>query len=62
MASFPAPSPKDGCEDSMPTSDADEKLLSDNVLKIGDAAVAGAQPSSSPWPVGGRRGPVRGKP
>ncbi|WSQ09303.1 DUF5949 family protein [Streptomyces sp. NBC_01231] len=62
MASFLTASLKDGCGDSMPTSSADEKLLSDNVLSVGDAALADAQPSSSPWPAGGRRGPVRGKP
>ncbi|WP_373432057.1 DUF5949 family protein [Streptomyces canus] len=62
MASLLAPSRKDGCEGSKPTSGAGEKRLSDRVPPVGDAFGDGAQQPCAPWPVGSRRGPVRGKP
>ncbi|WP_199830606.1 DUF5949 family protein [Streptomyces sp. MMG1533] len=62
MAYLLAPSPKDGCEDSKPTSSAGEMPLSDSVPSVGDAFVDRSQPPCAPWPVRSRRGPVRGKP
>jgi hypothetical protein len=62
MAYFLDLSLKDGCQDAKPTSDVGEKLLGGNGLTAGDAFVGSSQPPCAPWPVGGRRGPVRGKP